>query len=424
MYTNATGDSRTYLYDNDFVSTLLNIDAADGGKLFTNQEVFSEDSNFYVYISTPEQFVEFMQYRLRLDNPCYIIFKNNLYFQNDIKYREGFINGFYANSWGPATITFQADESLDEVILQGIQITGDWFFMGESQTSVETSKIYFKNIYLKDCVHTKISSDNSYSRRTFAWENSSAKNKAIIQNCKISFHIRAGEYGYAFDSEGWKWEKSSRYIEYSDVDTESIPSAYQTLFFKGGTDSCATIVRNMAAKISSSDGIILFTKDTVNSSWDVEFYKLVYYGMGDLYQNHAIHFSTNNCFVSVKFANIIDNTEGQVTLPEHQIYFDDGNIQVATIGVNIFNKGTTEHPVKMYPNSNVAQLTDTECHDINKLNQYGFFVNRAYTFTLLTSKPSNWDTDYNTYYIKVGRAYTINNSNVWATNTYYQKVYL
>ena len=435
-----------YMFD-----TFRQLKDDNGNFIFSNEdlvELHDDNENLIgwtIYITTTEQFVKIMQYEIQVpyksdseDYHVYIKFKNNLYFQNDIKYREGFINGFLFRNLGYGTIYYQADDNLDEVILQGIQITGEYFFKAlASYSYMNFPKLcfHFKNLYFKDCVFTKTKKDKNRDILPFAsLADYDREGMFLFEDCKLSMHIRAGEYGYRFDTnQGWSWKNCSRYIEYSDINLEEVPyeeengdygSMYGTGYFWAPTTNCATIVRNMASKIKSGHEKH-FTHDTVNSSWDIEIYKLLYEidQAGSFDSGNALKFGLNNCFLSVKVDEKSNYPSSDTTpLPNNQISWRENEV----IGVNIFNKGDVgqQNATVALSNANVAQLTDTECHDVNKLNQYGFFVNRAYTFTLLTSKPSNWDTDYNTYYIKVGRAYTINNSDVWAENTYYQKVYL
>lgn len=440
MYTlpTETQVSNNSLTDSTLISNLSVVVADDGTLLFSQDDLvtlYDDQENvigYIIYVSTTEQFVKLSGYNLVLNSPLYIKIKNNLYFQNDIRYREGFINNFYwflRGNGSTGSIYIQANDDLDEVILQGIQVTGVCFFYFDAGAATGASQRVFKNIYFKDCVFTKVQSD-TWAFKSTPITSRTYGTRFLFENCKISIHMRVGEYGYFFDYEnGIAWKNCSRYIEYSDVDTENIPyeiGGTQFWYYGAETTNCATIIRNVALKIRTQEsGIKRFAKKTINSSWDVELYKLVYTQQtSDWNEKYSIHFSTNNCFVSVKIDEIIQ-TEGE-NVPANQVMFDTGIFGPNTIGVNIFNKGDvgqTNAATCAY-NANVAQLTDTECHDYNKLNQYGFFVNRAYDFELLTEEPDDWAENYNAYFIKVGQSYTINNSSIWAENTYYQKVYL
>lgn len=403
------------------VSILLGLlsEYSDREKVFETEDIVCDEpsvsySKITIYVSTPEQFVTTL--KLRTSRELEIIINNNLYFQEDPLFKEGFLNRFYI--WDCSSITYNTKDN-KEIIIQGIQVTGDNFFYFYYNAGV-TRLRYFNNIYFKDCVHTK-TKNNSY---TFDNLNHN-KHTVTFTNCKLSMHIRASEYGYQFDSNWIILDHCARYIEYSDLVEDNVPCGYQdSIIFCAATRSTSTIIRNAAYYIGRNyDGNPYtsgFVVDSVNSSWDVEFYTCVFHNMqgGTIYY---IDFSDIvNCFISVK----IFNRSGNAEFPAIPVSFNS-NVS----GVNVYNKGNDDDSWRALAqnHNNVKQLTDDECHSAAVLNKYGFFVNQAYTYVLLEEEPVNWETDYTNYYYKDNNEYIkimAPTAPTWTENTYYSKQYL
>ena len=309
------------------------------------------------------------------------------------------------------------------MIIQGIQVTGNNFFYFYSKNIWDTVQYrHFNNIYFKDCVHTK-TENNSY---TFSSKDL-YKRPIIFTNCKLSMHIRASEYGYQFDSNYITWDHCARYIEYSDLVEDNIPcGSGDDVVFASATRSTSTIVRNSTFYIGryyegGNPYTRGFVNDSVNSSWDVEFYNCQYRHRsgGTIYY---IDFSNIvNCFISVKiFRKIGDIAQ----FPETPVSFVTN-----VTGVNVYNKGNDDDSWRALAqnHNNVKQLTDDECHSAAVLNKYGFFVNQAYTYVLLEEEPINWETNYINYYYKDNNEYIkimAPTAPTWTENTYYSKQYL
>ena len=385
----------------------------DREKIFNAEDVYVSNGNLMINVSTPEQFLT----TFKFNNTFKVIvtIKNNLYFQEDPLYKEGFLNHFFIES---PRIEYHTQND-QEIIIQGIQVTGDNFFYFNYQSG-RTSSRNFNNIYFKDCVHTK-TVNNSFTFNNFNHND----HLVTFTNCKLSMHIRASEYGYQFDSNWIILDHCARYIEYSDLVEDNVPCGIgDNILFTAATRSTSTIIRNAAYYIGTynywDDPYINgFVTDSVNSSWDVEFYTCVYHYVGGT--AYCIDFSSIvNCFVSVK----IFNRSGNAEFPAMPVRFQSG-----VSGVNVYNKGNDDDDWRALAvnHNNVKQLTDDECHSAAVLNKYGFFVNQAYTYVLLEEEPTNWETNYTNYYYKDNNEYIkimAPTAPTWTENTYYSKEYL
>lgn len=421
MYTNNENAIALYDLNSEAVSTLLSLSSeyADREKIFESQDIVCDNlsainTKIIIYISTPEQFVTTL--KLQTNRELEVIINNNLYFQEDPLFKEGFLNRFFI--WDCRSITYNTKDN-KEIIIQGIQVTGDNFFYFYYNAGL-TRLRYFNNIYFKDCVHTKTINNS------FTFDNFNHNNHTVtFTNCKLSMHIRASEYGYQFDSNWIIWDHCARYIEYSDLVEDNVPCGIgDNILFIAATRSTSTIIRNAAYYLGTyNDGddpyIRGFVTDSINSSWDVEFYTCMYHNVGG--DKHYIDLSSIvNCFISVKIFNRSGNSE----FPDMPVRF-----QSDVSGVNVYNKGNDDDNWRALAenHNNVKQLTDDECHSAAVLNKYGFFVNQAYTYTLLEEEPTNWETDYTNYYYKDNNEYIkimAPTAPTWTENTYYSKQYL
>lgn len=419
MYTNNENSIDLPTDSAQSVSILLGLlsEYSDREKVFETEDIVCDEpsvsySKITIYVSTPEQFVTTL--KLKTSRELEIIINNNLYFQEDPLFKEGFLNRFYIQDC--SSITYNTKDN-KEIIIQGIQVTGDNFFYFYYNAGV-TKLRYFNNIYFKDCVHTK-TKNNSYT-----FDNLNHNNHTVtFTNCKLSMHIRASEYGYQFDSNWIIWDHCARYIEYSDLVEDNVPCGVgDNILFTAASRSTSTIIRNAAYYLGTYNyGEHPYTKgfvtDSINSSWDVEFYTCMYHNVGG-YKYYIDFSSIVNCFVSVK---IFNHGAEFPTMPVR--FLSDVS------GVNVYNKGNDNDDWRALAedHNNVKQLTDDECHSAAVLNKYGFFVNQAYTYTLLEEEPVNWETDYINYYYKDNNEYIkimAPTAPTWTENTYYSKQYL
>lgn len=244
------------------------------------------------------------------DRTIIIELQNDLYFQDDSIYKKGIVgNGFQylwegENSIDHTTrIEMKPKDGLSQVVIQGLQITGNCFFLvsnisassGGSSINKYSQGIKIKNVYFKDCVFTKVAVDcfqaetgeylHDYSQRLAlaSLPIHATYNSLIFDSCKISLHINALEYGYGFDATNNQkrasdsvyflvgssphWKNCSIYIEYSDLQTNttpylpegSIPSMGNASwllpcgYFSGNKENCSIIVRNLALACKAYD---------------------------------------------------------------------------------------------------------------------------------------------------------------------------
>lgn len=397
---------------------------SDRETVFTAEEIEedTENSQIILHLTTPEQFYWSFQVSLRTSYSVRVVIENNLYFQNDPVFRDGFTGYFYANDFKGKTIE---SANGNTVIIQGVQITG------ASAIRIGDKDCTFNNCYLKDWVFTKTTGLSK------AFGQDSGTDKLNFNYCKLSMHIRAFEWGYEFDGQNVTSKNCSRYIEYSDLVDDEVPIVNGNYpIFAGKTENCSTIVKNLALAISTqvSYGPRLFFAQTVNSSWDVEFGVIKYIGnlmeaSGD--EDRAIRISdtyqVNNCFLSFKTLRRIFVDENGDPVESYVFPYDISMYNSNMVGVNIYNKGNPNQASAMTTNGStqVAQLTDDECHSYAALNRYGFFVNQAYEFELLTSQPTDWTTNYGDYYRKYDNEYVKImdvSAPTFEANTFYEKV--
>lgn len=420
MYTNNENSISLPEDTQQSISVLLGLSSeySDREKVFETEDIICDtpsvsNSKITIYVSTPEQFIT--TFKLRTNRELEIIINNNLYFQEDPLFKEGFLNHFCIYYGKPITYKTKNNQ---EVIIQGIQVTGDNFFYFYYSVG-ETISRYFNNIYFKDCVHTKTTS-NSYTINNHDHNN----HIVTFSNCKLSIHIRASEYGYQFESNKIIWDHGARYIEYSDLVEDNVPCGVgDNTMFASAIRSTSTIIRNCTFYIGrsySGNGSFTrgFVRDSLNSSWDVEFYNCAVTSLATGTWYYIDFSQMINCFISVKIFNRSDN------FPAIPVSFND-NVS----GVNVYNKGNDDDSWRALAqnNNNVKQLTDDECHSAAVLNKYGFFVNQAYTYVLLEEEPLNWETDYINYYYKENNDYIrimAPTAPTWTENTYYSKEYL
>lgn len=408
---------------------------------------------------------------------CDIIIEiqNDLYFQNDSIYKNAVPNSFcyeiYKIILGKLFVHIQPKAG--EVKIQGIQITDNNFFRVYEQGSSPTPGkfVFVNNIYFKDCVFTKIARDSSSNLPIYAL----CKENLIFDSCKMSIHIRASEYGYAFDftkdvnGNGGgeaQWENCSLYIEYSDVDEDKCPYlpgySGKAGYFNGNKDNCSIIVRNLALRLVqyiSSIVTQLNAQGSSNCSWDIECYYLFIDNVSEDaptsypedifafngYYKHILNISCLNSFVSFKVkklrykgpwpntssGEIVDITyTGDQTFDKPIVSFGGNSNQTTaySTGVNVFNTGDG-HGIQFQAanHSNVKQLSESDCKNPTVLNKWGFFVNHDYTYTPLATEPEDWTNTYWLYYYYDESIQTYKNipkgmAPTFVANQYYQKV--
>lgn len=332
------------------------------GKVFTSPDAYDYAAGTLT-VTTVEQLV----YAIRCETACTILLNpaNNIFeVQNDPTYREGFNGTCY---WG-STHDMRPASPTGTVTIQGVQITGPNFM------SVNANSI--QRVYLKDCVHTKTEDQHTFVTLGGLFPN--------FEDCALSMHVRVGEHHPQIDGDSIHLTRCARYIEFSDIDDSNCA---KSSIFEGHTTNCSTIVRNATFKIDGGaygyDSII---RNSTNSSWDVEFYKLYFSGGGSSYRTEASpRVMINNCFVSIKYkdAVMVDGStyDYQDWINEGLIKFD-GNFSTDTIGVNIYNYASTDQSdsrgyrtIKPTTQQNVKQLSDADCRTPSILNKWGFFVN-------------------------------------------------
>lgn len=497
MYSNPQYDSgemimiKNFTGENDGLKTRLEAQLSHypdrqalGIRMFDDGDITISENTMTINITTPEQFVELFKYYYYIDNTqshpegdefladkkIEVIFKNNLYFQNDPLFKTGIEKPFNliqsSKSSNTSAIqhpeinfnmTFKPDSSLQEVIIQGIQIQGYAFMTCTTAAYLINSDgidiFTFKNIYFKDCIHTITSKHQTSASEGVFGGNREGSNGSkqggsylLFNNCKISIHVHANEYFYDFDLERYHWTNCSRYIEYSDIDDTTAPGGQsQKPLFGGTVETCSTIVKNFAFLVQmNTQNKNYIIKNTINSSWDIEF-NYVYYSATSSTGSYKMILILNNCFASAKINHrifVTDTPAQDIYLADFQFSFVSSSGDSST-GVNIFNIqnpndwSTWEEEqlqeqegnvhIRADANPNVKQLSDEDCRNPNILKYYGFFVTTAYEFHLLDSQPSNWSTNYTSYFFKLNEDYyPINTPTApsFQTNTYYEKIFL
>ena len=376
----------------------------DREKVFSPEDFDIE--NHICYISTPEQFIRTLAWDGTGSSSQWFnkfIITRNLYFQNDPIFREGFDAPLYVGGIVELTKTYKPADDIDEIIIQGLHqssnASSEGHFMTNNIQGANYTNTTFQRIYFKDCVHTKTKDD-------YTFEAANSNRKITFNNCKISIHVRASEYGYKFDSQYVNWNNCARYIEFSDLNMDSTPSSN---IFLGTTYATSTIVRNIAlakAYGTSYD----FISNTSYCSWDIQVYLL------DRFFAYQPVISASNCFISI----IVDRFNSEST----EFDFSFGTMT----GVNIINSGSAEHLVPKYPsNSNVKFLSEADCKDYTVLSRYGFFTNRLYEYKVLTQIPADWGTNYYMYYQKINGEYVVINAAsapTFVEGTFYEKHFL
>lgn len=286
---------------------------------------------------------------------------DGFYFQNYEGLKEGLTAGFdfsIGADQGEHQVIIEPLNSATTVIIQGVQAQTYFIMCYEYSSGTynwSARQATFNNVYFKDCVCTKTDGnavirvgfgDVNYGRDAYA--------RLIFNNCELSMHIRQGENSPIFDnyvSEKWKttWNKSSRYVEYSDLNPDNIPT--YDIMFGAPTTECSTIIRN--ASLYCNDNDVVFNNST-NSSWDIEAY--AFSNDGAYIQDIPIG-TINNCFIRIAATGTYTN--------QREITFG------TTSGVNII----TTNLDRVASNNNVKQLSDSDCRNPQILNKWGFFVN-------------------------------------------------
>lgn len=433
----------------------------------SNENFDFGNKNILIKVENCEQLVELRSlvfsssYTGAVSTRCNIIIElqNDLYFQNDSLYKNGFPSTFYYEDGDRSDkLRIYIKPKYNEAKIQGIQITGQNFI--NINKVANTTFVTIQNIYFKDCVFTKVGSDASYTQYLPIY---TYYTNLLFDSCKMSIHIRAAEYGYCFDyvsdSNGnyagkAQWKNCSLYIEYSDVDEESCPVLpvydYGAGYFNGNKENCSIIVRNLALKINqsiyTSKTRALFQADSINCSWDIECYYLQIMNEGDGadiftytsgYYPYIVNLPTTNSFVSFKVAKLRYKTSEDDVIYTGDDVFDhvivgfgtnvSGSTPYST-GINIFNTGDG-HGIQFNAAShtNVKQLPENDCKNPTVLNKWGFFVNHDYTYEPLESEPTDWSETYWLYYYfdeldQVYKNIPKGMAPVFVSNQYYQKV--
>lgn len=362
--------------DGKNIAELTSIDSLydPSKKMFSQDQV--DTATGTVEVNTVEQLVQALRSSATtiLLNPTNGIFA----FQTDPIYKEGFSTGLLRN-----TITIKAGHLTEEngayvivddddiAIIQGVQITGDYFFSTYFESSYRTN--YFSKFWLKDCVHTKTTN----SLYTFA-----GTARANIEDCLLSMHVRNGEHSLGVESAYYTLTNCARYIEFSDMDESTAPSAQS--IFQGSTNGCSTIVRNLTLVLSDGDSSAtsLIGGNNTNGSWDIEFYKIYTNVSNGTFVGNSTNdvlVNIQNSFVSLKYKDMVVQSGVQPTS-----WLSNGVVSLTATGVNVYNYSSTDGPdargYKTIPaktNVNVKQLSDADCHNYAALNKWGFFVNQA-----------------------------------------------
>lgn len=352
----------------------------EDGTLVFSQNDF-DDENYTIDIHDCEQFIN----GIAVEGVTLLLTPTagGFYFQNDPLYKEG-CDGYIS------FYCYKVKPKLENtiVVLQGLQATGTYFFHLYGNRNVNISekyKCYLENIYIKDCVHTKISSAESFRR--YVPSGSGSNTEGYFNNCKLSMHTRTNDYGYDIGGNGITWSHCSRYIEYSDLTPNEISGKAFTIGNET-TNACSTIIRNAShvktsattsqGNTSSTSGMSSFISKSTNSSWDIEFYRIDVSASSNPTYSAADLESINNCFISMKCKTSGYNVQD---VQYDGFFTTSTNSSYKNTGVNVYNLGDsndTEYTALNIALSNVViGLTEQECKNYDILNKWGFFVNRV-----------------------------------------------